>query len=326
MAVKDEVLAYLESHKGAFVSGTALAAELGVSRNAVWKAIKALEKGGYAIEGVTNKGYRLADDCSILSAASIERFIANPDVRVEFHESIGSTNDRAKELAAQGAPQGTLIVADCQTAGRGRQGRPFYSPAGTGVYFSLVLRPQFPLRDVTFITSYAAVCTAQAMEEIFGAEVQIKWVNDIFVAGHKCCGILTEAAVLPETGGVDYAVVGIGINVAEPQGGFPAEFEGMARALTPHGPDEGDARARLVARTAELLMADVESIPTCPHLAAYRKRSLLDGKHVTCYMGTEGFEADVIGINDDFTLEVELADGTHKALSSGEVHIPSSQL
>lgn len=326
MAVKDEVLAYLESHKGTFVSGAALAAELGVSRNAVWKAIKALEKSGYAIEGVTNKGYLLSDDCSILSAASIERFLTNPSIRVEFHESIGSTNDRAKELAAKGAPQGTLVVADCQTAGRGRQGRPFFSPAGTGVYFSLVLRPRFPLSDVTFITSYAAVCTAQAMEEIFGAEVQIKWVNDIFVAGHKCCGILTEATVLPETGGVDYAVVGIGINVAEPRGGFPAEFEGVAHALTPHGPDDGDSRARLVARTAELLLTDVESIPSCPHLAAYRKRSLLDGKHVTAFLGSESFEADVIGVNDDFTLEVELADGTRKALTSGEVHIPSSQL
>lgn len=326
MAVKDQVLSYLESHKGSFVSGASLAEQLGVSRNSVWKAIKSLEAQGYTIEGITNKGYRLADDCSILSAASIERFLTNPEVQVEFHESIDSTNNRAKKLAAAGAAQGTLVVADCQTAGRGRQGRPFYSPAGTGVYFTLVLRPGFPLADVTYITSYAAVCTATAMEEIFGVEVQIKWVNDIFVAGHKCCGILTEAAVLPETGGVDYAVVGIGINVAEPQGGFPDEFKGVAHALCPHGTDDSDARARLVARIADLLMSDVDAIPSCPHLEAYRSHSLLDGRCVTVHMGSGSFVATVIGVNDDFTLEVELEDGTRKALSSGEVHIPSSQL
>lgn len=326
MAVKDQVLSYLESHKGSFVSGAALAKELGVTRNSIWKAIKSLEAQGYAIEGVTNKGYRLADDCSILSAASIERFLTSPEVHVEFHETIDSTNNRAKALAASGAPQGTLVVADCQTAGRGRQGRPFYSPAGTGVYFTLVLRPSFALGDVSYITSYAAVCTATAMEEIFGVEVQIKWVNDVFVGGHKCCGILTEAAVLPETGGVDYAVIGIGINVAQPQGGFPDEFKGVAQALCPHGTQDGDARARLVARIADLLMVDVDAIPSRPHLESYRAHSLLDGRTVSVYMGTESFTATVIGVNDDFTLEVELEDGSRKALASGEVHIPSSQL
>lgn len=326
MSIKEQVLAYLEQHKGSFVSGPALASQLGVTRNSVWKAIKALEAQGYAIEGVTNKGYRLADDCSILSGASIERFLHNPSVHVEFHQSITSTNDRAKELAGQGAPQGTLVVADCQTAGRGRQGRPFYSPAGTGVYFSIVLRPGFKLSDVSYITSYAAVCTVQALEEIFGVDISIKWVNDIFVAGHKCCGILTEAAVLPETGGVDWAVVGIGVNVATPKDGFPQQFEGVAQALTPHGTDTGDARAKLVARVADLMMADVESIPSGAHLAAYRAHSLLDGRQVTVYRGSASFEARVIGVNDDFTLQIEHLDGKQEALFSGEVHIPSSQL
>ena len=326
MIVKDQVLAYLEQHKGTFVSGSALAAQLGVSRNSVWKAIKALESAGYAIEGVTNKGYRLAAECSILSAASIERYLQNPSIHVEFHQTIASTNDRAKELAAAGAPAGTLVVADCQTAGRGRQGRAFYSPAGSGVYFSLILRPSFALSDVTFITSYAAVCCAQAMEELFDAEVSIKWVNDIFADGRKCCGILTEAAVLPETGGVDYAVVGIGVNVTVPKGGFPSQVADVAWALTPHDDCIQDARSRLVARVADLLISDVESIPSCPHLEAYRAHSLLDGKRVEVFAGNSSFMATVLGINDDFTLQVRLDDGQEKALNSGEVHIPSSQL
>lgn len=326
MTVKTQVLAHLESNRGTFTSGASIARALGVSRNSVWKAIRALESEGYVIEGVTNKGYRLAEDCDVLSAASIQKHLSNSCIELEFHKSIDSTNNRAKALATQGCPSGTLVVADEQTAGRGRQGRPFYSPAGTGVYFSLVIRPEFSANDMSYITSFAATCCVQAMEELFDANVQIKWVNDIFVNGHKCCGILTEAAVLPETGGVDYVVVGIGINVTEPAEGFPPEFAQVARALQSSGTKQGDQRARLVARIAELFMEGCELIPQRPHLEAYRRHSLLDGQSVTVYAGREEFRATVLGVNDDFTLQVCLEDGTQRALSHGEVHIPSSQL
>lgn len=326
MAVKDEVLKTLEENKGFFISGGELAAALGVSRNAVWKAVGALGSAGYTIESVTGKGYRLASDCSILSAESIKRYLRNDALRVEFHESIDSTNNRAKAAGASGEAGGLLVVADEQTAGRGRQGRPFFSPAGTGIYFSLMMRPSWPLADMAYVTSYSAVCVARALEEVFGADAHIKWVNDVFVGGHKVCGILTEAAVLPEAGGIDYVVVGIGINVAEPKGGFPPEFAGVARALRPSQADAEDARARLVACVADYFMEDFERIPARPHLSEYRKRSLLDGCDVHVETGSESFEATVLGINDDLTLQVRLADDSERALVAGEVHIPSTQL
>lgn len=326
MGVKDDVLTCLEQGKGAFLSGEALAQQLGVSRNAVWKAIKALEAQGYAIEGVTKKGYRLAAGCSILSAASVQRYCSSAISQVEFHSSIDSTNNRAKELAAQGCAAGTLVVADRQTAGRGRQGRPFYSPAGSGVYFSVVLRPSFQLADITAVTSFAAVCTAQAIEEVFSTPVQIKWVNDVFAKGRKCCGILTEASILPESGGIDYIVVGIGVNVTAPEGGFPGEVALVAQALCEGDPDACDGRARLAARAASLLAEGAEDIPAKPHLEEYRRRSLLDGRSVTVEQGHERFRALVLGVNDDLTLQVQLEDGSQRALSHGEVHIPSSQL
>lgn len=326
MSVKEEVLACLEQEKGAFISGEALAQRLGVSRNAVWKAIKALEAQGYAIEGVTKKGYRLAHACSILSAAAVRRYAGSSVTSIEYHDSIDSTNNRAKELAAQGCPAGTLVVANQQTAGRGRQGRPFYSPSGSGVYFSLVLRPSFALADITAVTSFAAVCTAQAIEEVFATPVQIKWVNDLFAQGRKCCGILTEASILPESGGIDYIVVGIGVNVSAPQGGFPGEVAQVAQALCSGNPDEGDARARLAARTATLIAEGAEDIPAKPHLAEYRRRSLLDGRCVSVEEGRQSYRATVLGINDDLSLQVRLEDGSERALEHGEVHIPSSQL
>lgn len=326
MSVRDGVLSYLERNKGSFVSGETLAQELGVSRNAVWKAIKALEAQGYAIEGITKKGYRLAQGCSILSAASVQRYAGPAVTGIEFHPSIGSTNARAKELAAQGCPAGTLVVADSQTAGRGRQGRSFFSPAGSGVYFSLVLRPNFSLGDITAVTSFAACCTAQAIEEVFETPVQIKWVNDIFAKGRKCCGILTEASIQPESGGIDYIVVGIGVNVAAPEGGFPGEMAQVAQALCDGNPDEGDGRARLAARAATLIAAGAEDIPRKPHLDDYRRRSILDGRTVTVEEGRQSFRATVLGINDDLTLQVRLEDGSERPLSHGEVHIPSSQL
>lgn len=324
---KDTVLAHLERHKGSFVSGASIASDLRLSRNAVWKAVRALANEGYPIESVTGKGYRLQSSSSILSAASIERYAQHPDLRVEFHQTIDSTNTRCKALAEEGAPQGTLVVADCQTAGRGRQGRPFFSPAGSGVYFSICLRPAFALADVTLITSFAAVCLAQAADEACGTRTQIKWVNDLFNEGHKVSGILTEASFDADSGSVSYVVVGIGVNVFDPPGGFPKDVEHVAHSLCGTGPDANDVRARIVAGTCDRIMRGLEQVPERIYLDEYRKRSLLDGRTVRIEeRGAEPALATVLGVNDDFTLQVQLADGTQRALSHGEVHIPSDQL
>lgn len=230
---KDRVLQRLEAHKGSFVSGGKLASDLGVTRNSIWKAIRALQAEGYDIESVTGRGYRLSAASTILSAASIQHYVTDHRIVVEYHDSIDSTNTRCKLLAEHGAPEGTFVVANCQTAGRGRQGRPFYSPKGAGIYFSLLLRPTFELEDVSLLTTYAACVTARAIEEIFGLQTQIKWVNDIFCNGHKVCGILTEAQFSAESHAVTYVVVGIGVNARDPKAAIPSKSRTSRRRSPP---------------------------------------------------------------------------------------------
>ncbi len=323
---KDRVLAQLEARKGRFVSGESLAKAIGVTRNSVWKAVRALQDDGYRIESVTGKGYKLEQNTSRLSAVSVERFLTHPEIRVEYHETIGSTNERAKEIAPSCEHETVLIVANEQTAGRGRQGRSFDSPSGSGVYFSLIIHPDFQTSEIPLITSYAACCLAQSIDELTDCTAQIKWVNDVFVNGRKVSGILTEASFSAENMRLSHVIVGIGINVMKPTGGFAEEAQSIAGSLTTMPSDQNDLRAQLVAGTVNRMLDGLADIPDKPHLDDYRKRSLLTGKHVAIEEGTQRYKASVLGINDDFSLRVKLEDGNVKALIAGDVHIPSSQL
>ena len=191
---KERILELLDEGKGSFVSGAALAHVLGISRNSVSKAVSALRAEGHVIESVTNRGHRLVSSPSTFDARSIARLIDDPRITVEFHDTVSSTNTVAKQRAEEGASEGTLIVANSQSAGRGRQGRSFSSPKDTGVYFTLILRPRFALGDVALVTSYAACCLAATIDECTDRHAQIKWVNDVFVDGCKVSGILSEAS------------------------------------------------------------------------------------------------------------------------------------
>ena len=320
------MLAQLEANKGCFLSGEDLARAIGITRNSVWKAVRTLQADGYQIESVTGKGYRLAQDTSRLSAVSIERFLTHGDVRVEYHETIDSTNVRAKEIAPESEHETVLVVANEQTAGRGRQGRSFDSPAGSGVYFSLLLHPDFRTADASLITSYAACCLAQTIDELFDCNAQIKWVNDVFVNGRKVSGILTEASFSAENMQLSHLIVGIGVNVMTPPDGFAKDAQDIAGALTTLACDRHDLRARLVAGTVNRMLDGLADVPGKPHLDDYRKRSLLTGKHVAIEEGKKRYMATVLGVDDDFSLRVELEDGSTKTLIAGDVHIPSSQL
>ena len=293
---KKRILELLDEGKGSFVSGAALARVLGISRNSVSKAVSALRAEGHVIESVTNRGHRLVSSPSTFDARSIARLIDNPRITVEFHDTVSSTNTVAKQRAEEGAPEGTLIVANSQSAGRGRQGRSFSSPKDTGVYFTLILRPRFALGDVALVTSYAACCLAATIDECTDRHAQIKWVNDVFVDGCKVSGILSEASFDAETQSVAYVVVGIGVNVIEPEGGFDDETN-IAGALVDDSDDANTLRCHIVADTVNRFMRDYERIPSMPHLADYRARSLLDGRHVEVHAGIETFEAQVIGID-----------------------------
>ncbi|MFQ9991902.1 biotin--[acetyl-CoA-carboxylase] ligase [Ruthenibacterium lactatiformans] len=233
MTTKERILALLEENRGTPLSGEVLAEELGVSRTAVWKAIKDLQKAGHAIAAAQNRGYTLDTDSEVLSEQGVRLFLRNKSLNLVVAQELESTNLTAKQMAAAGAPHGTLVVADSQTAGRGRRGRSFASPPGTGLYLSMVLRSALPMQSAVLVTSAAAVAVCRAVERAAGKRLDIKWVNDLFYRGKKCCGILTEAAADVETGGVDYLVVGIGLNLLPPEGGWPEELAEIAASFHP---------------------------------------------------------------------------------------------
>ena len=234
MGTKEKLLALFEADKGKFFSGEELAARLAVSRTAVWKAVNSLRKEGYEIQAVQNKGYSLSVSTDILSIQGVEKYL-NPEhsyIELEILPDIGSTNDYLREKAAQGKGEGYAVVAGAQTRGKGRTGRSFYSPADTGIYLSLLLRPKDcgPAQAVKF-TTMAAVAACEAIEKVSHRSPQIKWVNDIYIDGKKVSGILTEASVSLENGSLEYVLLGIGINVYPPEKGFPQELRETAGSV-----------------------------------------------------------------------------------------------
>ena len=186
MSTKNRILELLEQQRGESVSGEHLAGVLGISRNAVWKAIKELQKDGYNIVAVTNKGYCLSAENDIISIPGIKPFLSERSQfyanKIQVHKSLESTNKTAKEMAVAGAEHGTIIISDCQTMGRGRYSRNFFSPSGGGLYMSIVLRPEaMHFKNPTSVTAFAAVSVCEAIESISTKVPRIKWVNDIFI-------------------------------------------------------------------------------------------------------------------------------------------------
>lgn len=237
------------------------------------------------------------------------------DWRITVEKEVGSTNDVCRALAADGAPAGTVVVAEKQTAGRGRRGRSFFSPQDTGLYMSLLLRPDMAAADAASLTAVTAVGAAAALERVTGRTVGIKWVNDLFIDGKKVCGILTEAAMCGGSDRLDFAVVGIGINLGLPCGGFPAELQTVAGAAAPH---LGDVRAETACAVLEAL-APIYADPAAPQwVAQYRARSVLDGQRVRVAVGGTACTALALGVDEQFGLRIRCDDGTERTLTSGE--------
>ena len=318
MELKEKLLRKLESCRGEYISGEELAAAFGVSRNAVWKNVRALEKEGFAIASVKNRGYALLPESDALSAAGIEKFLSG-GFSVRVLKDTGSTNDEVKALAAAGAPEWTAVIAEEQTRGRGRYSRPFYSPAGAGLYMSVLLRPKIPAAETLFITACTAVAVCEAIESVSKKYAEIKWVNDVYMGGKKVCGILTEASFDVESGGLAYAVVGIGINVK--QSAFPAELQGRAASVFGEGEYPSEGRARIAAAVLERLRYYCGRIAERSFFAEYKRRSFVVGRHVQVVSGSLSGEADVLDLDENCFLLVRFADGTIRHLSAGEVSI-----
>lgn len=341
MTTKEKLLSILNdaSKDRFFVSGEELARECNISRAAVHKAVNSMRKQGYLIEAVTNKGYRINHEPDAIDGEVVQKLIedAGEECRVVAFNEIDSTNLEAKRRSADRNIDRVLFIAGRQTAGKGRMGRPFISPTNSGVYFSLVYRPEGGIKNPAFYTAAAAVAVSRAVKELYCEECKIKWVNDVFLNGKKICGILTEGISNFETGTIDAAIVGIGINVRN--SGFSGELAEVAGSIEEIMAAEGKnipdvSRNQIAASVISSLLKIYSSYSKDKKLEAkvamdeYRQRSLLTGLTVTVnpVAGTEGktYQAKVLGVTDEAELIVETKDGNIKNLFSGEVSLKSS--
>lgn len=323
MTTKEAVLAELEKHRGRSISGEKIAGQLNISRNAVWKAINSLRDDGYIIDAVNNSGYALSNsiDNNILSAAGMLPYLSDENCasKIHIYKSLESTNKTAKEMAVGGCEHGTVIIADSQTAGRGRYGRNFYSPPGSGLYISIILRPGFlNLTNMTMITAAAAVAVCKAIQTVTGKDPLIKWVNDILLNDKKICGILTEGVTDFESGTIGWIVVGIGINITTDN--FPNEIKEVASSLF-FTLDGSPIRNRLAAEIINDLLSSNSWITDEGIYSEYKKRLAFLGSAVTVIESEKKYEAAALDIDEQCRLIVKKPDGSLATLSSGEVSI-----
>ena len=281
MSSKDRVLEFLEHNKEDYISGEFMAESLGLSRTAVWKAIKELRKQGYVIEASSKKGYLLGMSNDIISElgilAELEDVSKNSSSSVlvkqgmiHIHESLDSTNRTAKEMAISGAPGGTVVIAKSQTLGKGRREHEFFSPEG-GIYMSIILTPEMlPSLEPDVVTALAGVSVCEAVQNLCGIEPGIKPVNDLFVDGKKICGILVESGTEFDTGTVQWIVIGIGINFDSDINEFPKELKSIAGALFEPGKAAITKNRLIAAIICNLLRLRAES--TNDVMKAYNDR------------------------------------------------------
>ena len=231
--LRDEVLALLKAREGKPLSGEEMSRALGVSRAAVWKAMESLRDEGYVISSAPRRGYALEGSPDRLSAGELAGALAGRRVgrALVCLETVDSTNNEVKRRALAGAADGLAVVAEQQTGGRGRRGRSFVSPAGQGLYLSVLLRPRCPLEEVSTLTAWTAVAVCNAVERVCGVRPGIKWPNDVILDGRKLCGILTELELEAETAALRHVVVGVGINLTQTAADFGPEVAPVAVSL-----------------------------------------------------------------------------------------------
>lgn len=312
----------LQAAEGAYLSGQELSRDLGISRAAVWKAVEVLRRQGYDIEARTGRGYRLVGAPDLLTQETVERYLIRPRDNFRVLSETDSTNSACRRLALEGAPDGTVVLADCQTAGRGRRGRSFQSPAGKGLFFSILWRPDCAPEQLLPLTALSAVAVCRAIRQVCGAQAQIKWPNDLVLSGRKLAGILTEMALEGESGHVSHVVVGIGVNVHQRLTDFDGEVAQIATSLD-LALGGSVCRAQLAAALLEemdILRREVLFAPE-KWLAEYRAACLNIGKTVQLIWGEEREPAQALAVDDRYGLVVRHRDGWVETLRSGEVSV-----
>ena len=319
--MKEEILRLLRSADG-YISGQELCNRFGVSRTAVWKAINQLKEAGYEIEAQLNKGYRLMAAPDLMTEAEIKSLMHTDWVAKEvlYFDTIDSTNTKAQELAEKGYPSGTLVVADKQESGKGRRGRSWVSPSGTGIFMTLMIKPDINPNNASMLTLVAALAVAKAITSVTGEEAMIKWPNDIVVNSKKVCGILTEMNAQFDY--INHIVVGIGINVHNES--FPEEINQMASSLMIEAGGKRFHRAQIIAETMSYFEQYYDTFLKTQDLSAlvreYDELLVNRNKSVRVLDPKEPFDGKAMGITPKGELIVDTWE-SRKLVSSGEVSV-----
>ncbi|WP_308803645.1 biotin--[acetyl-CoA-carboxylase] ligase [Agathobacter sp.] len=319
--MKEEILRLLRSADG-YISGQELCNRFGVSRTAVWKSINQLKEAGYEIEAQQNKGYRLMAAPDLMTEAEIKSLMHTEWVAKEvlYFDTIDSTNIKAQELAEKGYQSGTLVVADKQESGKGRRGRSWVSPSGTGIFMTLMIKPDINPNNASMLTLVAALAVAKAITSVTGEEALIKWPNDIVVNGKKVCGILTEMNAQFDY--INHIVVGIGINVHNES--FPEEISQMASSLMIEAGGKRFHRAQIIAETMSYFEQYYDTFLKTQDLSAlvreYDELLVNRNKSVRVLDPKEPFDGKAMGITPKGELIVDTWE-SRKLVSSGEVSV-----
>lgn len=321
--MKAEILKMLKEADD-YISGQQLCEQFQVSRTAVWKVINQLKEEGYQVEAVRNKGYRIIESPDVMTREELSVQIGDATrwagQEIVCFTETDSTNVRARKLGENGAAHGTLVVAEQQTAGRGRRGRGWESPAGSSIYMSLLLRPEFLPNKAPMLTIVMAYSVATALREQTGLDFRIKWPNDIVLNGKKVVGILTEMSTEIEY--INHVVIGVGINVNTEA--FPEEICATATSIRLES-GKTWRRAELIAAILRQFEVQYERFVKEEDLAYLREA--YDAVLVNCnrevrILGEkDGYRAVALGIDDQGELLVRKEDGTVTSVYAGEVSV-----
>lgn len=305
-----------------YISGEEISKQLGVSRTAIWKVINRLKEEGYEIESVTRKGYRLLSSPDILNSEELH-YNLNTEIignKIINFDKLDSTNQQAKKLALEGASNGTVVIAEEQTAGKGRRGKMWVSPPGTGIWMSVVLRPSVMPENASMLTLVAGLAVCKAVREITNLEASIKWPNDIVVNGKKICGLLTE--MNSEIDFINFVVVGIGINVNIEK--FPPELDNIATSLMIEG-NQSYQRKILVKRTLEIFedyyKKYLETEDLTKIIEEYNEHCINIGRKVRVTGRKQDITGNVKCVTNKGELIVTDQQGEDIVVTSGEVSV-----
>jgi BirA family transcriptional regulator, biotin operon repressor / biotin---[acetyl-CoA-carboxylase] ligase len=318
---RQHLLSRLKEMRGRWVSGGELSRELDISRTAIWKHVCSLRNEGYVIESAPRKGYLLKATIDRLLPAEIGAALRSNRLgsRIVFEKEVDSTNRLARDLAISGAVEGTLVVAESQSGGRGRKGRNWYSPPGEGIYVSLVLRPRFQPAEAPKMTLLAGVALAETLIPIVPSRVTIKWPNDVLAGEKKVAGILIEVST--EIDSIDYMVVGVGLNVNTPTGCFPAELRERATSLATeigHTVDRTEI-LRVFLERLERYYDLIGREGFAPVIKRWRELSDMAGRRVRVHSFDRSLEGTIAGIDDEGVLLVKASEGTLHRVIAGDI-------